>query len=133
MALFDVDPSRAEPLFQQLVDSVKAAVARGRLRPGDQHPSVRELARELVINPNTIAKAFRTLETDGVTYSRRGAGTFIAERRTVYSAEERERRFRERLEPLLADARHLGLTAEEARAIFETALRSFQFEEVGHE
>jgi len=133
MALFDVDPARAEPLFQQLVDSVKRAVARGRLRPGDQLPSVRELARELVINPNTIAKAFRALEAEGVTYSRRGAGTFIAERRSVYAPEERERRLREGLEPLLADARNLGATAEEARRIFETALRSFQFEEVGDE
>lgn len=129
MAVFRIDPTQPEPLFQQLVDSVKNAVGRGRLRPGEKLPSVRELARELVLNPNTIAKAFRVLETEGVTYSRRGAGTFVAERRTTVTCAERKRRFREAIEPLLADARHLGMSEREVRKIFDAALKRFQFDE----
>jgi GntR family transcriptional regulator len=129
VAVFRVDPSQPEPLFQQLVDSVKDAVGRGRLQPGEKLPSVRELARELVLNPNTIAKAFRVLETEGVTYSRRGAGTFVAERRNTVTNAERKRRFREGIEPLLADARHLGLSERDVRKIFDAALKRFQFDE----
>ena len=129
MIALRIDPTRPEPLFQQLVDAVKDGVARGRLSAGDRLPSVRDLAKELVINPNTIAKAYRVLEAEGVTYSRRGAGTFIAERRVVMTGVERLRRFREALEPLLADAANLGLTEEELRHTFDEALRSFRFEE----
>jgi len=127
MIALRIDPTRPEPLFQQLVDAVKNGVARGRLSVGDRLPSVRELAKELVINPNTIAKAYRVLEAEGVTYSRRGAGTFIAERRVIMTSEERLRRFREAIEPLLADAAHLGLTEDELRKTFDEALRSFRF------
>ncbi|MEM8883053.1 MAG: GntR family transcriptional regulator [Planctomycetota bacterium] len=130
MALLRVDPTRPEPLFQQLVDSVKDAVARGALRPGDQLPSVRELARELVINPNTIAKAYRTLESDGVTYSRRGAGTFIAERgSSTLRPKESKRRLREGLARLLADAHAHGLDAAAIEKLFHEALAKFDFAE----
>jgi len=129
MIALRVDPTRPEPLFQQLVDAVKDAVARGRLEAGDRLPSVRELAKELVINPNTIAKAYSALEAEGVTYSRRGAGTFIAERRVVMTREERLRRFRDALAPLLADAANLELTIEELRQTFDETLRSFRFAE----
>ena len=129
MAVFRIDPAQPEPLFQQLVDSVKDAVGRGRLQPGEKLPSVRELARELVLNPNTIAKAFRVLETVGVRYSPRGAGTLLAERRNTVTRTERKRRFREGIEPLLADARHLGLSEREVRKIFDAALKRFQFDE----
>jgi len=127
MIALRIDPTRPEPLFQQLVDAVKDGVARGRLSAGDRLPSVRELAKELVINPNTIAKAYRVLEAEGLTYSRRGTGTFIAERRIVMTSEERLRRFRRGLEPLLADAAHMGLTEEELRKSFDEALRRFRF------
>ena len=129
MIALRVDPTRPEPLFQQLVDAVKDGVARGRLSEGDRLPSVRDLARELVINPNTIAKAYRVLEAEGVTYSRRGAGTFIAARRVVMTGEERLRRFREARAPLLADAANLGLTEGELRRTFDETLGSFRFAE----
>ena len=129
MIALRVDPTRPEPLFQQLVDGVKDGVARGRLAAGDRLPSVRDLAKELVINPNTIAKAYRALEAEGVTYSRRGAGTFIAERRVVMTAEERQRRFREALEPLLADAVNQGMSEQELRRTLDEALRRFRFSE----
>ena len=123
-----VDPAASEPLFQQLVQSVKRDVATGALMAGDRLPSVRELARELVINPNTIAKAYRALEAEGVILSRRGAGSFVAERSVVLKSQERKRRFREAIEGALADAVHLGLTAGEVRKAFDAAVRRFRFD-----
>ncbi|MHC4817887.1 MAG: GntR family transcriptional regulator [Planctomycetota bacterium] len=129
MIPFRVDPTDSEPLFQQIVNTVKRGVAVGRLKPGERLPSVRELAKELVINPNTIARAYQVLEADGVTLSRRGAGTFVAERKVVVKSDERRRRFKAALETVLADAVHLGLTAEEVKKAFAAALKRFRFEE----
>lgn len=129
VGVWQIDPSDSEPLFQQVVNAVKRAVATDRLRVGDKLPSVRELARELVINPNTIAKAYQALEAEGVTHSRRGSGTFVAERRVVLRSEERLRRFREALEAALSDAVHLGLSRDEAEGTFAAALARFRFEE----
>lgn len=126
-----VDPSSAEPLFAQIVSGVKHAVATGRLAPGDRLPSVRELARELVINPNTIAKAYDTLESEGVTISRHGAGTFVAERRAALSGDEQRRRIREALTALLTDAVHLGLRESDVRREFDAALHRFRFDTGG--
>ena len=123
-----VDPSSPEPLFAQVVAAVRQGVATGRLSPGDKLPSVRELARELVINPNTIAKAYDALEAEGVTHSRHGAGTFVAERRNVLSADERRRRLRDALETLLTEAVHLGLREADVRREFDAALGRFRFE-----
>jgi GntR family transcriptional regulator len=126
MAFLRVDPSAPEPVFQQIVDHVKRAIATGQIRPDDRLPSVRDLAKELLINPNTIARAYQVLEAEGVTYSRRGAGTFIAARKPAAKGEERRRRFREALETALADAFHLGLSEEEARKAFEAAVKRFR-------
>jgi len=125
--MYDIDPSRSEPLFQQIVAAVKRDVATGRLRPGDRLPTVRESALDLVVNPNTIAKAYRVLEAEGVTVSRRGAGTFIAPHRPTTSRRERVRAFREALDEALADAVHRGLTRAEAERAIESALKRFRF------
>jgi len=129
MPFLRVDVSSAEPVFAQIVLGVKRAVATGRLRVGDRLPSVRELARELVLNPNTVAKAYQVLEADRITTSRRGAGTFVARHRPVLKSAERRRRFRKALDEALADAVNLGIGVEEARKVFEGALRRFHFEE----
>ena len=129
MSFFAVDPSRGEPLFQQLVDSVKRAVATGAMKAGDRLPSVRELADDLVINPNTIAKAFRELESEGVTVSRKGTGTFVAERRPMLAKEERRRRLLEALEVALTAAVYWGTSRAEARKVFEDVIERLQFGE----
>lgn len=129
MGFLRVDPSGGEPVFQQIVDHVKREIATGRLKPEDRLPSVRDLAKELVINPNTIARAYQALEAEGVTYSRRGAGTFIAARKPVMRGEERRRRFREAIEAALADAFHLGVSEEEARRAFDAAMKRFRLVE----
>ena len=129
MIPFRVDPTDTEPLFLQIVNAVRRGVAVGRLKPGERLPSVRELARELVINPNTIARAYQVLESEGVTLSRRGAGTFVAARKIVVKSDERRRRFRAALESALSDGVHLGLTEDEVRKVFSAALKRFRFEE----
>jgi len=71
---FDVNPRSDVPIYQQLVDGVKEAVARGILAPGDKLPSVRELAGRIAINPNTIAKAYQEMEREGIIETLRGGG-----------------------------------------------------------
>lgn len=128
-----IDPANPEPLFQQLVQAVKHAVATGRLAAGDRLPSVRDLAKDLVVNPNTVARAYQVLDAEGVTLSRRGAGTFVAEPRAVLRTEEGRRRYRTALDTVLTDALHLGLTEKEIRRGFEQALARLVFPDGGKE
>ncbi len=132
MYAWAIDPAGGEPLFQQLVNAIRRDVATGRLRPGDRLPSVRDLAKDLVLNPNTVAKAYAALETEGVTASRRGAGTFVADSnaRAVLKSDERRRRFREALEAALSDAVHLGMSAEEVERTIAASMKRFRFDEV---
>src|ERR1043166_2322964 len=76
--IFRPNPSLGVPIYLQLMEQVKHAVETGALRPGEQLPGIRPLAEELVINPNTVAKAYRELEHEGVIELRHGAGAFVA-------------------------------------------------------
>src|SRR6476661_6493713 len=76
--LFRPNPSSGVPIYLQLMEQVKHAIETGALRPGDQLPGMRPLAEELVINPNTVAKAYRELEREGVIELRHGAGAFVS-------------------------------------------------------
>lgn len=105
--LIDLDLSDGRPLYQQIVDEVRRAVAQGALAADDPLPSVRALAMELRVNPNTVQQAYRELERAGVVYSRRGQGTFAA-RNGV--AEHRELLLRDVTERALKEARRFGFT-----------------------
>lgn len=113
--LLRVDPSSSEPIFEQIVFRVKRAVAQGVWKAGDRLPSVRELARELAINPNTVARAYQALEAEGVIVRRQGAGCFVSERGTLLAASERKRRLDELLQRLVTEGFHLGFSARELR------------------
>ena len=78
MLLFRPNPSSGVPIYLQLMEQVKHAIETGALRPGEQLPGIRPLAEELVINPNTVAKAYRELEHEGVIELRQGAGAFVS-------------------------------------------------------
>src|SRR6202022_2442772 len=78
MVLFRPNPSLGVPIYLQLMEQVKHAIETGALRPGEQLPGMRPLAEELVINPNTVAKAYRELEHEGVIELRHGAGAFVS-------------------------------------------------------
>jgi GntR family transcriptional regulator len=113
--LLRVDPSSSEPIFEQIVFRVKHAVANGSLKGGDRLPSVRELAKDLAINPNTVARAYESLEADGVIVRRQGAGCFVSERGNALSTAERKRRLDDLVQRLVTEGFHLGFGAREIR------------------
>lgn len=121
-----IDPLASEPLFAQLVFQVKTAVARGELSEGAKLPSVRELAKELAINPNTVSKAYRELEGEGVIVRRQGSGCFVKGDPHALADAERERRLSELCRRLVIDAFHLGAGADQVRAALEQALNDVQ-------
>ena len=99
-------------VHEQVVFAVKKAIVSGRLRPGDEFPSVRVLSRELRINPNTAHKAVATLTAEGLLEVRPGIGTFVAGRQSS-SAAERRALLREDVERLVVEARHLSLDVQD--------------------
>ena len=104
------------PIYRQVVDQIRYAVATGNIAVGKPLPSVRALAGELVLNPNTIAKAYAALVRDGVLESQQGRGYFVATRREIYTRRERQRRLENIMDPFLAEALTLGFEAEQILA-----------------
>ena len=117
-----VQPTGPEPLFEQVVFGVKSAVASGTLKPGERLPSVRELAKELTINPNTVAHAYGELEAQGVIVRRQGSGCYVSDGASVLSDRERNRRLHELVDRLAIEAFHLDYSAEEIRAALQARL-----------
>ena len=111
------------PIFRQVTDQIRSLVATGELAVGDSLPSVRALARELVVNPNTVAKAYAQLVRDGVLESQQGRGYFVAERRQIYTKTESRRRLSLALDPFVSEALTLGFTAEEILTAVEKRLQ----------
>lgn len=126
--LIRLDPRSAEPIFEQIVFAVKAALARGTATPGEKLPSVRELARDLAINPNTVVRAYEQLERDGVVVRRQGSGCFLTDRGTELGLAQRRRQLQDLLRRAATDAFHLGFTADEVRAAMDQSLDQLQFD-----
>ena len=116
-----VEPQSSVPLYEQVKDHLRFALATGALRPGDQLPTVRALAARLLINPNTVARAYRDLQTEGLLTSRQGSGTFVAASAQAFTADDRRRRVAEELRRAAALAHSLGLTAPEFRDLANAA------------
>jgi GntR family transcriptional regulator len=108
-----ISPSSGVPTYRQIVDQVKYLVASGRLKPGEELPPIRVLAEKLVINPNTVARAYRELEVAGVVTKRRTAGTYVSDAGSPLARRERLRILAERADVLLAEARQMGVGLEE--------------------
>jgi GntR family transcriptional regulator len=121
-----VDPRSAVPVYQQVVEGVKEAVARGVLTPGDKLPAVRELAMELTINHNTVAKAYQELEREHVIEVIRGHGTFIAQEPSVPDALKRLREMKEAMVKWIVEAHHLKVSDEELMQLFRTVLEEWR-------
>ena len=120
--IFRPNPSLGVPIYLQLMEQVKHAIETGALRPGEQLPGIRPLAEELVINPNTVAKAYRELEHEGVIELRHGAGAFVSARARGPKATDKFRNARHVAEAAVAKLRAQGLTDEEIRRLFEAEL-----------
>ena len=128
---FQCDTTSRVPIYRQLMDQIRQGIARGRLRPGARLPSVRVLSRELVVNPNTIARAYTELEREGVLNTRQGLGVFVAEPQAELSASVRRERLAQALDRFLTEAVHLGYSAEEVVAAVTKRIRGFQFAGAG--
>ena len=118
----NIDASDGLPIFLQIVQQVKTAVAVGRLQPEDPLPSVRQLATELRVNPNTVARAYLDLEIEGVIYKRQGHGTFVSAQGVEMSKRERRKAVVRHLEKAVVECFHLGFEEEEMRDAFDEAL-----------
>jgi GntR family transcriptional regulator len=122
-SLFRPNPSSGVPIYLQLMEQVKHAVETGALRPGEQLPGIRPLAEELVINPNTVAKAYRELEHEGIVELRHGAGAFIAASAAgVRKAPERLRDAQRLVTDVIERLHANGITDDEIRRLFEAEL-----------
>jgi len=121
MSLVSIDPRDATPIYAQLERGLRAAIATQRLRPGDQLPTVRQLAVDLRINANTVARVYAELERAGVIETRRGVGSFIAASPAqAHPPRDRQRRLRAFVVRLLADADAAGLTTDDLIAALRT-------------
>lgn len=100
-------------IYRQIVEQVCAAVLAGRIADDEPLPSVRALAEELVVNPNTVARAYSELVREGILEGRPGRGMFVSQRRQIYSLSERRRRMEQAVTSLVAEGLMLGFTAEE--------------------
>jgi len=121
-----IDPSDGLPIYDQIVRQVKFAVARKAIRPGERVPSVRELARDLAINPNTVARAYQQLQADGVLASVRGMGLEVAAGALEHCCQERRKLIQARVRQTLIEAQHSGLGDDELRQLLERELTAAQ-------
>ena len=110
---YSIDLKSGVPFYRQIIEQIKFGIGRGDLQPGDRLPTVRQLAVDLSINPNTVIRAYRELEIEGVLDTQQGSGTFVGERRPEIDALERRRMLDQILTELLARASAYGFTLDE--------------------
>ena len=123
-----IDPSSGVPIYLQIIEQVTYLIAIRVLRPHDELPSVRALAGQYLINPNTVARAYRELEQGGLIYKKRGMGTYVAERKVTLGRKERFEIVRKLLDKALVQAVELGLSPAEMRQVFRERLAKFDEE-----
>jgi GntR family transcriptional regulator len=110
------------PIYKQITDQVRLAVAAGRLAVDDQLPSIRALAERLVINPNTVARAYADLAREGLIESRAGRGVFVTRKRKMFTREEGWRRLEPLMDAAIGEAMVMDFTPQELREAFEKKL-----------
>ncbi|HNS22676.1 MAG TPA: GntR family transcriptional regulator [Sedimentisphaerales bacterium] len=122
---FRIDNASDRPVYLQIVDQVKRDIALGRLVKDERLPTVRQLALQLAINPNTIAKAFRQLEQEGIIVTRAGAGAFVANLDSVLSKAVRRKLVCDELERIVVSAFHMQIDKQTLADWFNAAVEKF--------
>ncbi len=126
MALWiQILPGSREPIYVQVAEQISKAIARGELASGDKLPAVRKLAAELVINPNTVARAYSRLEQAGLLTTKTGSGTFVADPKLRITDAADINMLTERMDTLITRGLNLGLKAQDLISLFESRLAKF--------
>ena len=124
---FRIDNSSERPIYQQIIDQIKRDIALNKLQENEKLPTVRQLAGQLVINPNTIAKAYRQLERDGIIVTKAGAGAFVAELNSSLSRSVRRKIINQRLELIAVEAIHMQMDKKTLTELFNSTLEKFKY------
>jgi len=122
---FRIDNALGRPVYQQIIDQVKRDIALGRLIKDEKLPTVRQLARQLAINPNTIARAYRQLEREGIIVTKPGTGAFVANLDSSLSTAVRKKLLSEELERIAVDAYHMQIDKKTLSEWFNNAIEKF--------
>jgi GntR family transcriptional regulator len=123
---FRIDNASDRAVYLQIIDQVKRDIALGRLAKDERLPTVRQLAQQLTINPNTIAKAYRQLEQEGIIVTRAGAGAFVANLDSALSRTVRRRLLCDELERIVVEAFHMQIDRETLTGWFNAAAEKFK-------
>jgi len=121
--MITIETSGFIPIYEQIKKGIKGEISLGVLKANEALPSIRDLAAELVVNPNTVARAYRELEFEGLIYTRKGKASFVSENSTSLIQRDRVRLSEDHFDRAIAEARKFGLDAAEIRRIVESRLR----------
>lgn len=123
-----ISPRDGVPIYRQIVNQVQYLVAAGRLGPGEELPPIRTLAEQLVVNPNTVARAYLELERAGLVVKRHGSGTYVSDNGSPLKRAERLKLLTERADALLAEAKHLDVDFEQLVQLLRQRSKNLQSE-----
>ncbi|WP_206099718.1 GntR family transcriptional regulator [Longirhabdus pacifica] len=126
--LIHIDPKSSTPIYEQIIQQVKEWRLKGILQDNEKIPSIRELSSQLLVNPNTVSRAYQELERQNVIVTIRGKGTFIAEQAPSVNNEEKKEQLKNKLKQLIVEAKYLGISKEEWMSWVES-----QYMELGGE
>jgi GntR family transcriptional regulator len=118
-----INPNTGEPIYQQLTRQLKHSISTGSLKPGDRLPTVRELAENLVVNPNTVARSYRELIAEGLLEGTQGSGTFVTASLPRVKPQERERRLQPFVDQLISEAALLGVHGNDLVKLIQQRIR----------
>lgn len=122
-----ISPNDSTPLYQQIVNQVKYMISSGQLQPGDELPPIRTLSETIIVNANTVARAYRDLEREGYVTCQRGRGTHVTANGSPLSESERTKILNERASALLSEARQMNLSLNEIRDLVTSVAKEMDF------
>jgi GntR family transcriptional regulator len=125
---FQIDTSSRTPIYRQLAQQIREAIARGKLRASQRLPSVRELSRTLVVNPNTVARVYTELEREGLLNTRPGLGVYVAQIKADLTKKARRERLAELVDQMLTEAVNLGFSADEVISFLQQRIEQYQWQ-----
>ena len=125
-----IDPSSGQPLYLQIIEQIKRAISLGVFKRGDPLPTIREMALQLQVNPNTVAKAIRELEREGIVMTKVGKGTFVSEEAALSLQKEQALRAKQLTQQHVKDLKFLGTSFAEAQELLS---QEWKTQEVNHD